>query len=91
MRIAGKSSGSFQVHLHTNGAETATATPHGEHTASETYTSATSAATISAGRSPSWARSHRQWVGYFTYKWLASTDGKMAGFELATSSWQEKF
>ena len=28
--------------------------------------------------------------GYFTYKRLASTGGKVAGFQLATSSWQEK-
>jgi len=28
--------------------------------------------------------------GYFTYKRLASTGGKVAGFQRATSSWQEK-
>ena len=29
--------------------------------------------------------------GYFTYKRLANTGGKLAGFQLATSSWQRRF
>ena len=33
---------------------------------------------FSAGHSPSRARSNRQWVGYFIYKRLASTGGKVA-------------
>ena len=45
---------------------------------------------FSAGRSPSWDRSNRQWIGYFMYKQLASTGGKVMGFQLATSSWQER-
>ena len=34
--------------------------------------------------------SNRQVGGYFTYKRLASTGGKVAGFQLETFSWQEK-
>ena len=52
---------------------------------------------FSAGRSPSRARSNRQWAGYFVYKRLANTGGKEGGglpagnFQLAEKSFPRRF
>ena len=91
MRIAGKSPDSFRYIC----TRMVLKRPHQHHIGSTQQLGRTPAPPVplpvSAGRSLAWARSNWQWVGYFTYKCLASTGGKMAGFKLAISSWQEKF